>query len=105
VRATLLLPPPPPSLCAPSSGALRDRERAGSPLVTSRLLSSGKGFPHGFDLSRYDIAAVITDGSPITIGEHPCKRAGDMFWAATKVVGDEGERGGEPERGGMSGGE
>jgi hypothetical protein len=51
------------------------------------------------------MASVITDGSPITIGEHPCKHAG----AGDNILG--GNRGGEgmgggggPERGGMSGG-
>ncbi len=61
---------------------------------------------HGSDPSRYDMAAVISDRSPITTRELPCKRAGakTMFWPATEEVGDEEGWGGEPERGGMGGG-
>ncbi len=38
-------PPPPPGLCVPTSGALIDWEGAGSLLVISWLIRSGKGFP------------------------------------------------------------
>ncbi len=78
VRVMLLLPPPPPpppGLCVPTSGALRDGKGRGccwSPPDSYALAR----ISHGSDPSRYGIASVITDRSPITIGEHPCKRAG-----------------------------
>ncbi len=43
---------------------------------------------HGSDPSKYNIASVIFDGSPITIGERPCECAG----AGDNVLG--GNRGG-----------
>ncbi len=59
---------------------------------------------HGSDPSRYAMAAVITDGSSITIVEHPCKcaRVGDTVLASNRGGGGWGGEGGrKPERGGI----
>jgi hypothetical protein len=109
VRARPLPPPPPPPPPGGRGGGGWGGGGGGGGGGRGHCWSSLDPYAparvsHGSDPSRYDIAAVKADGSPITTREHPCKRAGaePMFWPATEEVGDE-EGGGEPERGGMGG--
>jgi hypothetical protein len=79
----------PPNKLARATPLLRGSERPGG--GEGRCWSAPARVSHGSDLSRYDIAPVISDGSPIIVKEHPCKRAGaeTMFWPATEEAGDE----------------
>ncbi len=104
---TRLLPPPPspPVPVSLPQWLWVTGKGTGLLLVSSRLIHSSKGFP-GLWSSNITRPLVTSDGSPLTIGERPCKCAG----VRDNVLG--GNRGGwgmgggglEPERGGMSGG-
>ncbi len=98
-------PPPPPVLVSLPQRLWVTGEGAGSLLVSPRPYIPAR-VSHGPDPSKYYTASVMFDGPPLTIGGTPLQVRGSRRQCSGRQqrwVGGWG--GGEPERGGMSGGE